>query len=206
MAGFVKQFQYLGGTTACCHGAIALWRRDVLGSKILRDHDTVFHGEDLYMGLLLHRIQKNYVIAVSASAVVPTFAPERLLILFRQRVTSWDLCAQRKFMTFVREFLAGWVVNSKTWILKPFMAQEVINIMLDWMRLYLVVGLAVYDIFSLFMCFVVFYAILYFELIIFNYIVLRHRPDLQATKRTLIIFPFIGRFVCYFVCMHCCVT
>ena len=40
------------------------------------------------------------------------------------------------------------------------------------------------------MCFVVFYAILYFELIIFNYIVLRHRPDLQATKRTLIIFPF----------------
>ncbi len=190
MAGFVKQFQYLGGTTACCHGAIALWRRDVLGSKILWDHDTVFHGEDLYMGLLLHRIQKNYVIAVSASAVVPTFAPERLLILFRQRVTSWDLCAQRKFMTFVREFLSGWVVNNKTWILKPFMAQEVVNIMLDWMRLYLVVGLAVYDIFSLFMCFVVFYAILYFELIIFNYVVLRHRPDLQATKRTLIIFPF----------------
>ena len=190
MAGFVKQFQYLGGTTACCHGAIALWRRDVLGSKILWDHDTVFHGEDLYMGLLLHRMQSNYVIAVSASAVVPTFAPERLLILFRQRVTSWDLCAQRKFMTFVREFFSGWVANTKTWILKPFMAQEIINIMLDWMRLYLVVGLAVYDIFSLFMCFIVFYAILYIELIIFNYVVLRGRPDLQSTKRTILMFPF----------------
>jgi hypothetical protein len=198
MAGFVKQFQYLGGTAACCHGAIALWRRDVLGSKILWDHDTVFHGEDLYMGLLLHRMQANYTIAVSASAVVPTFAPERLLILFRQRVTSWDLCAQRKFMTFVREFFAGWINNTKSWILKPFMAQEVINIALDWMRLYLVVGLAVYNIFSLFMCFCVFYAILYFELIVFNYVVLRRRPDLQATKTTLIMFPFYRTFCLLF--------
>jgi cellulose synthase/poly-beta-1,6-N-acetylglucosamine synthase-like glycosyltransferase len=123
MAGFIKQFQFTGGTTVCCHGAIALWRRDVLGSKILWDHDTVFHGEgglyscsvfcifrsfrsfprcsntfvpfhrytdcigsffffsvsiDLYMGLLLHRMRANYGIMVSASAVVPTFAPERL--------------------------------------------------------------------------------------------------------------------------------
>ena len=107
----------------------------------------MFHGEDLYMGLLLHRIQKLCYCS-QRFRVVPTFAPERLLILFRQRVASWDLCAQRKFMTFVRRFLAGWVVNNKTWILKPFMAQEVINIMLDWMRLYLVVGLAVYDIFA----------------------------------------------------------
>lgn len=37
---------------------------------------------------------------VSAGAVVPTFAPENMLILFRQRVTSWDLCAQvRVFVT-----------------------------------------------------------------------------------------------------------
>jgi|TARA_B110000211_G_C14003867_1_gene519848 cellulose synthase/poly-beta-1,6-N-acetylglucosamine synthase-like glycosyltransferase len=64
MAGFIKQFQFTGGTTVCCHGAIALWRRDVLGSKILWDHDTVFHGEDLYMGLLLHRMRANYGIMV----------------------------------------------------------------------------------------------------------------------------------------------
>ena len=52
-----------------------------------------------YMGLLLHRMNKNYTIMVSAGAVVPTFAPENMTILFRQRVRSWDLCAQRKFMT-----------------------------------------------------------------------------------------------------------
>merc|ERR1712216_351395 len=140
MAGLVKQFQLKLGTTACCHGAIALWRRDVLGRRILWDHDTVFHGEDLYMGLLLHRMGQGYKIHVSAGAVVPTFAPEKMLILFRQRVKSWDLCAQRKFMTFVKE-LFRWG-GTVTLGLKPFMFQEVINILLDWMRLYLVFGLA----------------------------------------------------------------
>ena len=62
--------------------------------QILWDHDTVFHGEDMYMGLMLHRMRKNYTIMVSAGAVVPTFAPENMTILFRQRVTSWDVCAQ----------------------------------------------------------------------------------------------------------------
>jgi hypothetical protein len=33
-------------------------------------------------------------VQVSAGAVVPTFAPENMKILFRQRVTSWDVCAQ----------------------------------------------------------------------------------------------------------------
>lgn len=114
LQGFIKQFQWQFGTTMACHGAIGLWRRDVLGKKvrwcsqggcfllflqfdhgplslsplrlrhgfvlltsflspaclpcslqILWDHDTVFHGEDLYMGLLLHRMRKNYAIMVS---------------------------------------------------------------------------------------------------------------------------------------------
>ena len=134
LAGFTKQFQYQYGTTLCCHGAIALWRRDMLGKQILWHHDTEFHGEDQYMGLLLHRMQKNYVIGVSAGAVVPTFAPETLLVLFRQRVTSWDLCAQRKILTQVKMFFTGWC-NLRTLILKPYMLQEIINVCLDWVRL-----------------------------------------------------------------------
>jgi len=102
LAGFVKQFQWQYGSTACCHGAIGLWRRDVLGKRILWEHDTMFHGEDLYMGLLLHRMRKNYTIMVSAGAVVPTFAPGNMLILFRQRVSSWDICTHRKWFTFVK--------------------------------------------------------------------------------------------------------
>lgn len=194
MAGFIKQFQWAGGTTVCCHGAIALWRRDVLGSKILWDHDTVFHGEDLYMGLLLHRMRRNYGIMVSASAVVPTFAPERMLILFRQRVTSWDLCAQRKFMSYFREVIFGWFAGTRAWIIKPFMLQECLNIFLDWIRLYLVIGLANLNPFSMLLCFAVFYTILYIEIFIFNYSVLRSRPDLQVPLRTLIMFPCYRTF------------
>ncbi len=61
----MKQLQWRFGSTMSCHGAIGLWRRDVLGKKILWDHDTVFHGEDMYMGLMLHRMRKNYTIMVS---------------------------------------------------------------------------------------------------------------------------------------------
>ena len=115
LAGFVKQFQWQYGSTACCHGAIGLWRRDVLGRKILWEHDTMFHGEDLYMGLLLHRLRKNYTIMVSAGAVVPTFAPPNMLILFRQRVSSWDVCTHRKWFTFVKVRIAVCRVRAQSW-------------------------------------------------------------------------------------------
>lgn len=189
LAGLVKQFQWQYGTTLCCHGAISLWRRDVLGRKILWDHDTEFHGEDLYMGILLHRMQKNYAIMVLSDAIVPTYAPEDMLTLFRQRVTSWDLCAQRKFMTQVKCFLTGWC-NTRTLILKPFILQEVFNVMLDWIRIYLMTALLVRNPVGLLLCFILFYGILYVEMILFNYAVLRSRPDLKVKVRTIILFPF----------------
>eukprot|EP00940_MAST-03C_sp_MAST-3C-sp2_P001237 g1237.t1 len=199
-AGFTKQFQYRMGTTLCCHGAIALWRRDILGKQILWHHDTEFHGEDQYMGLLLHRMQRNYVIGVSAGAVVPTFAPETLLVLFRQRVTSWDLCAQRKIFTIVKMFCSGWC-NFRTLILKPYMLQEVINVVLDWVRLYLLVGLAQRNFVGLCLCFICFYALLYVEICVFNYGVLRKRPDLQMSVKTILAFPFY-RTLCLFFRMY----
>ena len=163
LAGLVKQFQWQYGTTLCCHGAISLWRRDVLGRKILWDHDTEFHGEDLYMGILLHRMRKNYAIMVLSDAIVPTYAPEDMLTLFRQRVTSWDLCAQRKFMTQVKSFVFGWC-NTRTLILKPFILQEVFNVMLDWIRIYLMTALLVRNPVGLLLCFILFYGILYIEM------------------------------------------
>uniref|UniRef100_A0A7S1C353 Uncharacterized protein n=1 Tax=Bicosoecida sp. CB-2014 TaxID=1486930 RepID=A0A7S1C353_9STRA len=193
LAGFVKQFQWNYGSTLACHGAIGLWRRDVLGKKILWDHDTMFHGEDMYMGLLLHRMQKNYTIMVSAGAVVPTFAPEQMLILFRQRVTSWDLCAQRKFSTYVREFLSS-PLNTRTLILKPFLLQEIINVILDWVRIYLMIGLGHRNMPCLILCFAIFYCLLYIEIYVFNYTVLRDRHDLRLSGRTVLLFPFYRTF------------
>ena len=51
VVGAVKQFQSMYGTTLFCHGAIGLWRRDILGKHILWDHDTDFHGGTLPVSL-----------------------------------------------------------------------------------------------------------------------------------------------------------
>ena len=188
MAGLVKQFQLKMGTTACCHGAIALWRRDVLGRRILWDHDTVFHGEDLYMGLLLHRMGQGYKIGVSAGAVVPTFAPEKLLILFRQRVKSWDLCAQRKFLSYLKELFFNW--TRTTLVLKPFFFYEATSIVVDWTRPIMVAVLAHTNPVALLACFIFFYLILWLELVLFNYVILRRRADLRVPLRACLLFPF----------------
>ena len=65
-------------------------------------HTRCLTAEDLYMGLLLHRLRKNYKIQAEASTVVTTFTPESFSALFRQRTTSWDLCAQRKVLAYLR--------------------------------------------------------------------------------------------------------
>lgn len=54
-SGFFKLLQSHCGSAFYAHGAVSLWRRELLGREILFEHDTAFHGEDLYMGLLLHR-------------------------------------------------------------------------------------------------------------------------------------------------------
>jgi hypothetical protein len=91
------------------------------------------------MGLLLHRWKQSYKIAVKAETVVPTFAPEEALILFRQRTRSWDLCTQRKFMSFFKMLISD--CASHTLVLKPFLLYELICIMFDWIRLFLIVML-----------------------------------------------------------------
>ena len=41
MQGYMKQLQWRFGSTMACHGAIGLWRRDVLGKKVL--HRITLH-------------------------------------------------------------------------------------------------------------------------------------------------------------------
>ena len=56
----MKMLQANFGTANYCHGAVAMWERDILGSEIMWKHDTVFNGEDMHMGTLLHAMRKNY--------------------------------------------------------------------------------------------------------------------------------------------------
>ena len=92
-------------------------------------------------------------------------------------------------MSYGREVIFGWFAGTRAWIIKPFMFQECLNIVINWVRLYLVFGLAHLNPFSLIICFTVFYAVLYIEISIFNWGVLRGRPDLQVPIRTILIFP-----------------
>ena len=77
VSGFFKLFQArMSGTIFYSHGAISCWRRELLGQEILYHHDTEFHGiyecprtllashksgagEDMFMGLLLHRLSQK---------------------------------------------------------------------------------------------------------------------------------------------------
>ncbi|KAF4728711.1 hypothetical protein FOZ63_008302, partial [Perkinsus olseni] len=84
LAAVHKLFQSTLSRCLSCHGAIALWERRAL-EMILYEHDTVFHGEDMYMGLcLLHRRDDSKIISC-AQSIVPTYAPDSFPMLFRQR-------------------------------------------------------------------------------------------------------------------------
>ncbi|KAF4690516.1 hypothetical protein FOZ60_017253 [Perkinsus olseni] len=75
LAAVHKQFQATLATATSCHGAVALWDRETL-DEVLYDHDTVFHGEDLQMGINLLRKRDNSRIISSAQSLIPTYAPD----------------------------------------------------------------------------------------------------------------------------------
>ena len=131
LAAVHKQFQALMSRCLSCHGAIALWERQAM-EDVFFNHDTVFHGEDMYMGLCLLRKRDKSRIISAAQSVVPTFAPDTWSMLFRQRVKSWELTSHRKTITYVLE-----LIHPRSWchvpslILKPYFLQEVLAILLD---------------------------------------------------------------------------
>ncbi|EER02148.1 hypothetical protein Pmar_PMAR028527 [Perkinsus marinus ATCC 50983] len=145
LAAVHKLFQSTLSRCLSCHGAIALWERRAL-EMIFYEHDTVFHGEDMYMGLcLLHRRDDSKIISC-AQSVVPTYAPASFPMLFRQRVKSWELTSHRKTFTYIKEVLSpASFCHAASLILKPYFLQEVLTILLDWLRTFLLTGLLLRD-------------------------------------------------------------
>ncbi|EER16951.1 hypothetical protein Pmar_PMAR005563, partial [Perkinsus marinus ATCC 50983] len=104
IAGLHKLFQATLARSLSCHGAVALWDRETL-DEIFYEHDTVFNGEDMYMGLSLLRKRDDSKIISSAQAIVPTYAPDNWGMLFRQRVKSWDVTSHKKSFTYIWEII-----------------------------------------------------------------------------------------------------
>jgi len=193
MAGFFKQFQSSYGTTLACHGAIGFWRREVLVSKILWDHDTVFNGEDLQMGLLLHSMKAGYKIAASARELVQTDPPESLYVLWQQRVKSWDVTAHRKTFTFLRIALTHWCGGIPTLILKPFIMMELFNIVQDWARIFFFAYLLTYTEGQIHLAQWIIWLILlqWFLLWIFYSRTLRYRDDIRDFPIVYFLYPIV---------------
>ena len=189
LAAAHKLLQSKLGRALSCHGAVSLWNRETLG-KVFYHHDTVFHGEDLYMGLSLLRFRDSSRIVSYPNQVVPTYAPDTWLSLFRQRVQSWDLTSHKKTFSYLTELLAPSSFTHKySLILKPYILQELLTIALDWLRVFLLVSLAIRNWRGLLMMTLMFAGILYFQLLVHQLVFLRRRPELRSPFFALLLFP-----------------
>ena len=189
LAALHKQFQSKISRCLSCHGAIALWERKAM-EEVFFDHDTVFHGEDMYMGLCLLRKRDKSRIISASQTVVPTYAPSSFMMLFRQRVKSWELTSHRKSLTYLREFISPTsFCHLPSIALKPYFLQELITICLDWLRVFLICGLILRDWLGFLLMTALFIGLMYLQIIIFSLLVLRSRKDLRPSFFTFLLFP-----------------
>jgi len=189
LAAVHKQFQALISRCLSCHGAVALWEREAM-ENVFYAHDTVFHGEDMMMGLCLLKQRDKSKIVSAAQTVVPTYAPSNFRMLFRQRVKSWELTSHRKTLTYLGELLnPRSFCHVPSLVLKPYFLQETVTILLDWLRIYLLCGLLFRDWAALLVMTSFFIALMYAQIILFTIVVLRSRRDLRSSWVTVICFP-----------------
>ncbi|KAF4655257.1 hypothetical protein FOL47_009497 [Perkinsus chesapeaki] len=190
LAAVHKLFQATLARCLSCHGAIALWDRQTM-DEVFYEHDTVFNGEDLYMGLSLLRRRDDSKIISAPQTIVPTYAPDTWSMLYRQRVKSWDVTSHKKTFTYLYEILTprGWF-HLASWVLKPYFIQEFLTIILDWLRAFLLWGLIIRDWITFVIMLLVFTALLYIMVGVFYFIVLRDRHDLRPKVSTVILFPW----------------
>ena len=139
-----SKIQYsLAGTTIGMSQAYTFYRRDILG-PILQCHSTVFHGEQDELHDLLRRMNPNFLHVIDDSQEFPVFTPERLLILWRQRVTSWTLSEQRRVCSRVgRELFCTCRLTSC--LAKPFLLLQMLRVLQSWCILPLVICGIYYD-------------------------------------------------------------
>eukprot|EP00656_Telonema_subtile_P000904 TRINITY_DN10433_c0_g1_i5.p1 TRINITY_DN10433_c0_g1~~TRINITY_DN10433_c0_g1_i5.p1 ORF type:complete len:954 (+),score=136.45 TRINITY_DN10433_c0_g1_i5:347-3208(+) len=198
LAGFFKQFQSQYGTTLACHGAIALWRREILVNTILWRHDTMFNGEDLQMGLILHDLKKGYKIKSQPREIVQTEPPDHLGLLWQQRVKSWDVTQHRMTVRFLRILLFHWCGGISTLILKPFFLLEIFNICQDWARIFFFCYLLTYvdGIIHLFQWIIYLIILEWILLYGFSRSALKDRPDVRSPWQVYFKYPLVYKPMC----------
>ena len=194
--GLAKLVMDRYGTVNFCHGAVGLWRRSVLGEKVLYHHNTEFYGDDMYMGNLLHEMGNNYKISFRANTLVPTYAPPDLLTLYCQRVQSWDKAIHRKFTYLIRWLLFRWCGGRRKLVLKFFILYDILLEVRDYQLIFLVFGTVHRDP-SAFLWIIFQLAYLPVLLGVFSCIVLQNRPELRPKPITLVLYMFYKGFLLF---------
>ena len=189
ISGLSKIIMDKYGSVNYCHGAIAMWRRDIMGEHVLSHHNTMFHGEDMYMGILLHKLGKNLKISWRANTLVPTYAPEDLLTLFNQRVRSWDIASHRKFLYFIRWLLFDCFGGWRKLIIKPFLLYGILIELRDWQIMFLLISSIHRDPYTL-IWLIYQLGLIGIGLFVMGFFVMRHRPDLRPSFRVCIMWFF----------------
>ena len=189
MAAAHKYLQSGLGRVLACHGAVSLWERRALDEVLLK-HDTVFHGEDLYAGLVLLRMRDQSRIISIPSVPVFTRAPDSCLGLFRQRVKSWDLTSHKKTFSFLVELVSPIsFFHFYSIMLKPYFLLECLCILLDWVRIFILISLVFKNPFSLLLSFAVFISASYLQLALHQVVFLRRQSGLRSSFFCSLLFP-----------------
>lgn len=114
------------------HGAIGLWKTEKLAEVMLK-HDSVFHGEDLQMGVICYSL--GYRMKMVDNIFVPTEPPKKIFGaggLYRQRVWSWDYIILKYVPVYLKLLLNTNIFENIP--LKIFILYELWTIFIDIQR------------------------------------------------------------------------
>lgn len=109
----IKAWQSECSSVQFPHGALSLWKACVL-EKVLLEHDCVFYGDDVKMGITLSRMGLR--MGLARAPAVPTEVPVTVCgsvpNFWTQRVRSWDSAEHMLFSRFVGLLVHGHVRGS----------------------------------------------------------------------------------------------
>eukprot|EP00466_Bigelowiella_natans_P004667 jgi/Bigna1/134888/aug1.27_g9596 len=205
-----RYFRSLSSNAWFCHGIIGLWRRDRF-QKIMEDHPFLPFGEDGWIGAM--NLLQGYRLKQELRCYVSTFAPSRMFReincsggreqgygasnLWKQRAHRWYVNAPRRMIIRTYLFLTydagGFAEN-------VFFRVELLRHMSAVMLHVLAPVLLAKGLLNGYFLFFLevrlgFYLIELIQQVVINYILWRHRPDIQQSLLVVFVYPFYTDFL-----------
>jgi len=173
------------------HGAVSLFRVEAF-VHIMMQHNAVFHGEDRTIGEINARF--GWELYYDAQIVFRTFSPQNIPDFFTQRVASWELA---RFAYFIPQTLRPLFCTCRLHRIAALIVHKFVHLadifyaFFDALR---------WPTIAMSLQFWFFYAAMSASMILqmllllfYNFVKLRHRPDLQMDTHTFLFFILLYR-------------